>query len=142
MAQEPPAADAKLDESLRETVARGCIGPQSVIIRTQAGYRAGLRDALTEHGDTVKGEFPGLDAVAADIHCDDLAALASFSSIKSISVNAPVGVQQLLSATSDSSLTLAQIEVTTATVNLAAAQSEATTAQRNLRAAESAARVA
>ena len=70
------APDAKLDESLRESVERGCVGTQPVIVRTKPGYRQALRDSLAAHGDVVKGEFPALDAVAADVHCDDLAALA------------------------------------------------------------------
>ena len=103
-------ADPKLDESLRETVARGCTGPQSVIIRTQAGYRGGLRNSLTEHGDTVTGEFASLDAVAAEIHCDDLAALASFSAIKSVSRNAPVGVQFVETAVAEAQAAVAAAE--------------------------------
>ena len=86
--------EAKLDESLCESVERGCVGSQSVIIRTKPGYRQGLRDALTAHGDVVTGEFPALDAVAAEVYCDDLVTLASFISTSSVSVNAPVGSQQ------------------------------------------------
>src|SRR5437667_332345 len=57
----------KLDETLRETVQRGCTGTQSVIIRTKPGYRQGLRASLTAHGDVVSGEFPALDAVTATV---------------------------------------------------------------------------
>src|SRR5262245_50877733 len=63
------ATDAKLDESLRESLERGCTGTQSVIVRTQPGYRQGLRNSLVAHGDIVKGEFPVLEAVAAVVHC-------------------------------------------------------------------------
>ena len=68
--------NAKLDESLRESVERGCAGTQSVIITTKPGYRQALRDSLAAHGDVVKGEFPSLEAIAADVHCEDLATLA------------------------------------------------------------------
>ncbi|MCM3882017.1 MAG: hypothetical protein ND807_18070, partial [Vicinamibacterales bacterium] len=88
-----PVAEAKLDESLRESIQQGCVGTKSVIVRTQAGYRQGVRDTLTQHGDLVQGEFPALDAVAAEVHCDDLATLAGFASVTSVSVNAVVGAQ-------------------------------------------------
>lgn len=85
-------AGAKLDESLREAMERGCSGTQSVIITTKPGSREGLRAALTAHGDTVTGEFPALDAVAADIHCEDLSTLAGFATTRAVSANANVGV--------------------------------------------------
>src|SRR5580765_2826702 len=86
----------KLDESLRESVATGCVGTKPVIIRTQPGYREGLNTSLTAHGDVVKGEFPALDAIAAVVHCEDLERLASFVAVKSVSFNGPVGLQSLL----------------------------------------------
>ncbi len=86
----PLAADprhAKLDEPLRRTVERGCTGKKSVIVRTKPGYREGLRNSLAAHGDVVKGEFPALDAIAAEVHCDDLVELAGFGSTASVSEN-------------------------------------------------------
>jgi serine protease AprX len=83
---------AKLDETLRESVAQGCVGTQSVIISVEPGYREGLRQTLAAHGDVVTGEFPALNAVAATVHCADLMALASFGSTRAVSTNAPVGV--------------------------------------------------
>src|SRR3954471_21527028 len=71
-----PVASPKLDESLRQTIQQGCVGTRSVIVRTTPGYRQGLRDVLTHHGDVVNGEFPELEAVAAEVHCEDLATLA------------------------------------------------------------------
>jgi len=87
--------DSKLDESLRAAVRNGCVGTKSVIIRTKAGYREGLRKSLAAHGDVVNGEFPALDAVAAEIHCDDLQTLAAFGSTKSISDNVSINAHQL-----------------------------------------------
>ena len=52
------APDAKLDESLRESIERGCTGTQRVIVRTKPGYREALRASLAAHGDNVNGEFP------------------------------------------------------------------------------------
>ena len=86
---------AKLDEALRRTVERGCTGKKSVIVRTKPGYREGLRQSLAAHGDVVKGEFPALDAIAAEVHCDDLVELAGFGSTASVSENVPLHAQQL-----------------------------------------------
>ena len=86
---------AKLDETLRESLERGCVGTQSVIITVAAGYREGLRQALAAHGDVVTGEFPALDAIAATVHCADLNTLAAFGSIRAVSTNATVGVSSV-----------------------------------------------
>ena len=122
------ASDAKLDESLRESLERGCTGAQPVIVRTKPGYRQGLRDSLSAHGDVVKGEFPALDAVAADVHCEDLAALAGFDSTESVSLNGPVAVQSVL--------TDAQAALNAAKASLLDAKADANDAQKALRTAE------
>jgi serine protease AprX len=88
-------AFAKLDGSLRQTVAGGCVTPPSVIIRTKPGYRAGLRASLTTHGDQLSGEFPIINAVGATVSCTDLETLASFDSTLSVSVNARVMTTQV-----------------------------------------------
>jgi len=126
------APDAKLDESLRESMERGCVGTQSVIVRTKPGYRQGLRDSLAAHGDTVTGEFPRLDAVAADVHCDDLAILAGFVATDSVSVNGPVGVQSL----DATALSAAQAAVLAARAALVTAKAQAAEAQKAVRIAE------
>ena len=41
-------------------------GKQSVIITVDPGYREALRLALSAHGDAVTGEFPAINAIAAD----------------------------------------------------------------------------
>src|SRR5258706_3628779 len=129
----------ELDESLRQTVANGCVGTRSVIIRTQPGYREGLRASLTAHGDQVKGKFPTLAAVAAEVHCEDLTTLAGFTSTNSVSVNGPVGVQSLLDSTVVSD---AQAAVTAARAALASAKDTAAAAQSVARVAETAASAA
>ena len=134
-------SQAKLDESLRESVERGCVGTQSVIVRTKPGYRQGLRDSLAAHGDLVRGEFPALDAVAAEVHCDDLTTIASFDSTDSVSINAKVGVQalgltSLLSSTVTTVVSGAQAAVTTARTALLDAKAKLLAAQKAVRAAE------
>jgi serine protease AprX len=129
------AADAKLDESLRESVERGCVGSQPVIIRTKPGYRQAVRDSLTAHGDLIKGEFPSLNAIAAVVHCDDLSTLPAFDSVASVSFNGPVAVQGLTFPILTST---AQSAVTAARTTLVAAKASALEAQKAVRAAEQA----
>jgi serine protease AprX len=86
---------SKLDQSLRESIARGCSGIKSVIIRTQPGAREALRKSLVAQGRRVKAEFPALDAITADVSCADLHALAGFRETASISDNAKVHGHQL-----------------------------------------------
>jgi serine protease AprX len=123
--------DAKLDESLRESVERGCVGTQPVIIRTKPGHRQALRDSLETHGDVIKGEFPSLDAIAAVVHCEDLSTLPTFDSVASVSLNGPIAVQDLASD--------AEAAVSAARTSLVAAKAEALAAQQAVRSAEKAA---
>jgi serine protease AprX len=133
------APDAKLDESLRESVERGCVGTQPVIIRTKRGYRQAVRDSLTAHGDVIKGEFSSLEAIAAIVHCEDLATLPAFDSVESVSLNGPVAVQSLIAPILTST---AQSAVTAARATLVAAKANALEAQKAVRAAEKAAALA
>ena len=126
--------DAKLDESLREAVERGCVGTQPVIIRTKPGYRQALRDSLQAHGDVVKGEFPSLDAIAAVVHCADLLTLPTFDSVASVSLNGPIAVQDVASD--------AEAAVLAARTSLVAAKADALAAQQAVRSAEKAAALA
>ena len=87
--------NSKFDDSLRESVARGCSGTKSVIIRTKPGARAALRKSLQAQGRRVKGEFPALDAMTIEVRCGDLNALAAFSDIASVSDNAAVNGHQV-----------------------------------------------
>jgi serine protease AprX len=74
---------------------RGCTGTKSVIIRTVPGAREALRTSLMAQGRNVKGEFPALDAITADVSCADLTALAGFRETASVSDNARVQGHQL-----------------------------------------------
>src|SRR5687767_2330924 len=87
--------NSKFDDSLRESIARGCAGTKSVIIRAKPGSREALRKSLMAQGRRVKGEFPALDAITADVSCADLDALAAFRETASISDNVKVHGHQL-----------------------------------------------
>ena len=78
-----------------DSIARGCSGTKSVIIRTKPGAREALRKSLAAQGRRVKGEFPALDAITADVSCADLKALAGFRETASVSDNATVHGHQL-----------------------------------------------
>ena len=56
---------AKIDETLRESIDRGCAGTLSAIITVAPGHREGVRQLLAAHGDMVSGEFPAIEAIAA-----------------------------------------------------------------------------
>src|SRR5688572_8798328 len=80
----------KIDEALSRSLDAGCATEQ-VIIRTKRGFRSGVSQSLQEHGDRVTAVLPSIDAVAAELHCDDLASLAGFDAVISISKDAEVG---------------------------------------------------
>jgi serine protease AprX len=88
-------SEAKFDESLRKSMKHGCSGTKSVIIRTTPGAREALSKSLLSQGRRVKGEFPALDAITADVSCADLKALAGFKETASISDNAKIHGHQL-----------------------------------------------
>jgi len=81
--------DQKIDRRVRETLSAGA-ATQSVIITVESGYRPALRDALQRHGDRIRTEHPVLDAVAVEIHSDDIAELSRQPWIKTIASDAPV----------------------------------------------------
>src|SRR5687768_16287069 len=86
---------AKLDESLNDSIARGCKGTKSIIIRTTPGAREALRKSLMAQGRRVRGEFAALDAIAVDVSCADLKAIAGFRETASVSDNATIHGHQL-----------------------------------------------
>ena len=80
----------KLDTVLQSAIADGCSGgPKDVIISVRNGYRKGMGDSLRAHGDKVKAEFKSIDAIAAEVHCDDLTALAEMSTTVSCRPSSP-----------------------------------------------------
>jgi hypothetical protein len=80
---------SKLDEAVTQSLHDGC-ATQKVIIRTKAGYRSGMALSLRLHGDRIASEHPSIDAVSAEVHCDDLPAIQAFASVLSISKDAVV----------------------------------------------------
>src|SRR5688500_406053 len=86
---EPPSR--KLDKELQNAIADGCSGgPRNVIITVKDGYRSGTSKSLKAHGDKVKAEFRSINAVAAEVHCDDLIALARMSQTAAVSIDGDV----------------------------------------------------
>lgn len=79
----------KLDRALREAVRKGSAS-ERVIIRTKPGFREGLRQVLQAHGDEIENDHPSIDALTAQVHGADLAALASDPAVESVSVDAVV----------------------------------------------------
>jgi len=98
----PAFADEHLDASLRKTLQRGCTGTQSVIIRTRPGEREKMKKSLVSQGRRVKGEFPALEAIAAEVECDDLKTLVRSGNAVSVSHNVKVNGHQFLSTSSSS----------------------------------------
>jgi hypothetical protein len=99
---------SKFDDSLRESIASGCTGTKSVIIRTKPGARETLRKSLAAQGRQVKGEFPALDAITVDVSCADLNALARFPETLSISDNAKIHGHQLGGLIQETTTTVAE----------------------------------
>ena len=88
----------KIDEALTESLKAGC-ATERVIIRLRPGYRAGMKQSLRSHGDSVTAEHPSIEAVSAEVHCMDLATMGGFSSVLSISQDAIVRPDGLPSTT-------------------------------------------
>src|SRR5687767_11464872 len=81
----------KLDKQLQAAIAEGCSGgSERVIISVKSGYRTGMGDSLKAHGDNVEREFPSINAIAAQVHCDDLEPLAKMAEITSVSIDGPM----------------------------------------------------
>src|SRR5438093_3731995 len=79
----------KIDRALRESLSAGA-PTQSVIITVKPGHRDALRQVLQRHGDAIRAEHPLIDAVAAELHSDDVEALANQPWIESVASDALV----------------------------------------------------
>ncbi|HEY7441767.1 MAG TPA: hypothetical protein VH701_05065, partial [Vicinamibacterales bacterium] len=91
----PPTATAqhtrnyhKFDRALRSDSHRGS-SRQRVIIRTRPGSTRAIGQALDQHGDVVAVD-EGLNTIAAEVHTEDLEALADSSAVLSVSIDALV----------------------------------------------------
>jgi serine protease AprX len=83
------AENDKIDRGLRESLRVGA-ATQHVIISTKPGYRETARKALTDHGDLVKTDHPGIGALSAEIHSGDVGELARQPWVNSVSLDAIV----------------------------------------------------
>src|SRR5690349_13112422 len=57
----------KVDRAVRNAIAHG-EEHQRVIITVAPGYRDTLKQALTKHGDVIKGESSLIESVSVDLH--------------------------------------------------------------------------
>ena len=113
--KERPIPSGKLDKHLQAVVADGCSGGlKRVIISVKSGYRKGMSDSLKAHGDKVKGEFKSIDAVAAEVHCDDLETLGTMSETLSIATDGPMDAHAVARGNSKKTPTLTQAEAAAA----------------------------
>src|SRR5688572_24957402 len=105
----------KLDKQLQEAVAHGCSGGrEQVIISVKSGFRRGMGDSLRAHGDKVNREFKSIDAVSAEVHCDDLEALAKMSETMSVSIDGPMDAHAVARNRSRKTATLTQAQAAAA----------------------------
>ena len=83
----PPRA--KADRAVRDALASGATSLK-VIITVNAGCQSAVVTGLSNHGDLVDDEFTLIDAVAAEVHSDDVAALAASGCVRAIAADADV----------------------------------------------------
>src|SRR5438046_563575 len=81
--------DRKVDRGLRDALEKGG-ATQKVIVSVNAGCRDYVRAALQNHGDHIKSEHQLIDALAVELHSEDVAELANQNCIKALSYDAPV----------------------------------------------------
>src|SRR5262245_48329362 len=82
-------AVSKIDRSVRESLKRGA-RTQRVIVTVKPGYRGEIRRALEAHGDVISSDSPFVDALAAEVHAEDVAELANHPWVELISDDAIV----------------------------------------------------
>jgi serine protease AprX len=79
----------KFDRALRSDSHRGS-SRQRVIIRTRPGSSRTISKALADHGDVIAIDDTDLNTIAAEVHADDLDALADSNAVLSVSIDALV----------------------------------------------------
>jgi serine protease AprX len=85
----PGKKHKKLDRALQSDSHSGS-SKRRVIIRTRPGSSLGISKALRDHGDLIALDDADLSTIAAEIHSDDLEALAESSAVLSLSIDAIV----------------------------------------------------
>lgn len=98
-------APEKIDRALRDALQSGA-RTAHVIITVKAGHRAEIRRALEAHGDLVKSEHPLVDALAVEVHSEDVAELGRHPWVSAVSIDATVHAGSLSVATSSGAIAL------------------------------------
>ena len=81
---------ARLDAYLQQALQQHAAGPHRVILRVRPGAERTVQQTLQAHGDRVVARHASLNAISAEIHGEDLPALAASEHIESISSDARV----------------------------------------------------
>src|SRR5262245_22734204 len=76
----------KVDTSSQKSLDAGAVSVR-VIIRTPAGCRSGVRQALQAHGDTVLRENASVGSMTAVVHAQDLVQFETNGCISSVSAD-------------------------------------------------------
>ena len=84
------AAADKVDRALRQALQTNADGTQSVIVSVNPGCRLGIRQAIEQHGDSIRAEHSLIDAVSASVHSADIETLAKSACVKAVSSDATV----------------------------------------------------
>ena len=84
--------DGKIDRGLRESLTHGAV-TQRVIVSVAEGCRDFVRQSLVKHGDRIKSEHPIINALAVELHSEDVAELAKHPCVKTLAFDAPVSAK-------------------------------------------------
>src|ERR1051325_3186567 len=90
--------DLKVDRGLSESLTHGA-PTQPVIISVADGCRDFVRQSLVKHGDRIKSEHPIINALAVELHSEDVAELATHNCVKTLSLDAPVSAKAVTDST-------------------------------------------
>jgi serine protease AprX len=90
----------KLDRALQSDSHSGS-SKRRVIIRTRPGSSLAISKALRDHGDLIALDDADLSTIAAEIHSDDLEALAESHAVLSVSIDAIVRADRVEQSDSD-----------------------------------------
>ena len=81
--------NSKVDRGLRAALQHGG-ATQKVIVTVNAGCRDFVRTSLQNHGDRIKSDHPLINALAVDLHSEDVSELSNHPCVKTLSYDAPV----------------------------------------------------
>src|SRR5450759_1389863 len=86
-ADKPPSQ--KIDRAVRAAVAAG-VTRQNVIITVNPGCRTAVRQAMQQHGATIKSEHSLIEAISGEIQSSDATEFAKDPCVRAVSIDAPV----------------------------------------------------